>query len=384
MNNNYGNNFNFSTNALLDDNFRGSAIGAEVCTIADGDPSIDLEALRRYAPENGISTKYLLTGQRKRAEPYQSILLNQQEPVVQPTGTYNLVNTSTFGSGEPTFENLENGQGNIPGYKKRFPQLQSRPGPNEMVPKDSGGLLRGVDVYDFDSKDPVSGKAPKEQTILGSEIEMQEKVNQTMQAYQHENALNAKTLPFQASNWAATHPELVNDMDGNIPVYSPDGQVITNIKTKATSIPLPNLEEAAREQAAKEEEAKRQAQARAAQMAAQQAAARQNAERRAMEEQMKKQMEESAASSSSSSAAGKKKPGANKSMLGFILLVVTGVIVIGVLIAVIFISSSSSSSSAKKKRQEEQKVREEVIKEPESEFIPVVPSAPPSFAGYYF
>jgi hypothetical protein len=237
--------FNGSSNLNTIDgsgSLKGSAIGSEVCTVADGDPNMDLELFRQFAPENGISTKYLLTGQRKRAEPYQSILLQQDGPVVQPSGTYTVVNTSAFGSGEPTLHNLEYGQGSIPGYKSRFPQLLSKPSPDQMVPKNSGGELRGIDVNDFDTKDPVSGASIKEKpSILSPQAELNDRLDLAMKAYTSENNIDALSLPFRASNWAAENG-LVPDNQGSIPVYSPDGKVISNLKApEGAPKPLPPL-----------------------------------------------------------------------------------------------------------------------------------------------
>lgn len=221
---------------------KGSAIGTEVCTVADGDPSMDLELMRRFAPENGISTKMLLTGQRKRAEPYQSILLGQNGPMVQPSGAFTVVNTSVFGSAEPSLRDLENGQGGMPGYRSRFPQLQSRPAPNQVIPTGAGGELRGIDVNDFDSKDPVSGSCAKPNpSILAPQQELDDRVNEVMKAYTSEEDLSALTLPFRGSNWAAENG-IVPDNQGNIPVYSPTGQVISNLRApRDAPRPLPPL-----------------------------------------------------------------------------------------------------------------------------------------------
>lgn len=361
-----GNQYNFSSNAHFNETMKGSSIGTEVCTVIDGDPTMDIEAMRRYAPENGISTKYLLTGQRKRAEPYQSIMLNQQEPVVQPTGTYNVVNTSAFGSGEPTLENLQNGQGSIPGYKRRFPQMLDRPGPAEMVPKHAGGELRGIDVNDYDSRDPVSGKAPKNYSVLGSEVEMQQKVDQIMQSYQQDNNVNAQTLPFQASNWAVFHPELVNTQDGNIPVYDTNGNVIQNIKAKVDDIPLPSIPSPQQQQ-----NVPAPSSSPTTTMAMKQARAHHPPQHVHPSKNKK------------------------KNTIGFILIVLAGVIILGILITVIVASSSSSSSSSKTAKSSTRTVPEPVSEfaatSPELEILAPqeqssirVPGGASGTAGYYF
>jgi len=290
---------------------RGSNLGTETCLVADGDPSINIENLLRYSPESGIAADYLLTGPRKRAEPYQSILLNQQQPVVQPTGTYNVVNTSAFSVGE-----VQNPL--VSGYKTRFPQMLDRPGPAEMVPKESN-RLRNVDIHDFDAKDPVTGKAPKNETSMASTLDLDTKTNQAMTAYQNEFDVNAKTLPFRGSNWAATHPELVNQETGTIPVYDTDGNVISNIKAKVDNIPLQPLPSASSPKPMiplPPPPTK-------------------------IQNQNKNQNQNQNVTKPLQPAKPQK-----KNTLGIILITVAGVVLVGILVTVILMSSSPSSSSS--------------------------------------
>jgi hypothetical protein len=234
---------------------------------------------------------------------------------------------------------------------------------------------------------------------------MENKVNQTMEAYQHENELNAKTLPFQASNWAATHPGLVNDMDGTIPVYSPDGSLISNIKTsvKDTTIPLPTISSPS----------KQLPNIPLPNLNAQQVN-KGHVNGKVSAEEMRARSKMTAMDSNLNMNRKPNPPasGKKKNMIGFILLVIAGVIVIGVLVTVILVSSSSSSSSSKKEKssivegQGEAQGKEgfEVSRgaggisrpgrissefsdfsETQTRFEPsMMATAPPSASGYYF